>query len=1683
MKIIVSMLLMSMFLTSCIPGTTAPAQRVDSNATNSGDNTDSEVPTNSLPESKNFLQLGTSKELNQLNLFADYIDSFILRGNEINFHLSSLVGGPPKKYCLVGKYPANSTTNAKEILVLAARVRNFYNTEIQAREYFLQVEVANQSANVSDCLTVNLQNRLLTNFGTNSTAYSLSDLCPNCLSNTTSGGLQLFDSNGTNISEVSLTHLKLGVIPALGNSGGGDSQFCSNDSGCVALGFNCCLSGQCINHGEAKEGVNQSTPEYQSALSQILARPELIVNFQEYFYICPNLVPTNPDNNPVDPNDDPVQQANDLFIELQEYYNCLNPIIDEFSICTKNEYLVSQKVAPTGEFTFYARPDDLTFQSLNDALTYNNITGLSYASIEIYKEKIFETDTAIALDPANGVLGTTNDNLGGNGQSVLFKMSPPTNPVNDTLKIRYRIDGTCEQLGNSLARCTKYYKQGQISNPPRSSDHPTSQNFLIPSYANTGFNVIVQVGGVQVAPGADTWSVTGNQVNFNPQYTIFNNQQISITYFVSNQSFVDSLILSRSEVQAAVDEHCACGEGITCNLKPEYAEVNGESEIVSYACLYPPTQSNAPLQKTLFMSSKTVAHKFYDANGVNYDVEDIGSENSQECAQGAGDESNCTKFAYTNDDPSRPNNSSYLGFNEILGSFNQSVKSPLPATKVDVTRGRQYDIFADEGVFSSCINCGKDYYSNLQKIFPDNFATKGGGYSPNFVESSRELNNGKYNADDQKFGRACFVPPTMIPWTHDSNESVTTQRRNRLKAQHFMFANGYNKDWYGFDYGSLIGSFDGVKWFSIGNQRRIQATSNKLYLAINGYYGDLTTNNTFKIVVSETSSVINSGSAVTHDTDSDGAECQQAHFCSDDNDCITNLGYEYTCQNVGNLSTPWPIFDANGNEISGSTTLNLLSIVGGSNGQSRRCVYRGRGSACTENLSSIDASESFGLNNVIGLNGCSANTHCASLEQSKFNDRIGRYGITAANQNNKTYITDDTDILGLGTRILGRPYNFYGDRPAPAGVQSHLAEINVNAMCIPGKAPELATTTIDLNTAINTTPEADKILNIGRTYPQSISFNENYLAACPATDEDGLYTTLSDLDLNNINHNSFAISQNISSNILDLPVLDSLEYFNDQEALVTKKGFHKNSCLRAPGASCFTDLDCAPSNFIAGKFKTLSNYLGQINAAEAEFWKEELVCGNGGERYQPNSLIPNPTYDTSLNRCCRETGKTLSFYSEPHLDATFKAEISLGEPAIAGVNLEIDSNERYSRVHTTYAKQKREPARYPALTKAARVTSTVATKKNYLASMLKQYNTLHLNNSKMCCTGAWVREFAEGSNGNNGGHKFSGTSGQTYDYTGFKFLNWFPQVTGYDYGETPFLCDVDSIGTPACERRNIAEGSNYETKMLKWLGKFELLGIPQVLIETNETLSGSSDTSNIDIYSPVDDQQEAPSVVAPQSIVIPGTIKPNGISGFADSTYDQVEYYSAANAENFEVGVGKMKRVFSENKFNCCKPAGPADVGTTNEQCCTGQFTTTGSGGPRCCLPGNTDVTVYTNRYVSSEGATLNGQPISDSDIDPLTGYIKKEIVLQLASRMCCSGNASFGFALGDFPISYDQSANTQSTQTTRRFIENNVSDQPGESAFNAGLKWNDHVYCVDGQASGGSGSTGGATSGGATQN
>ena len=434
---------------------------------------------------------------------------------------------------------------------------------------------------------------------------------------------------------------------------------------------------------------------------------------------------------------------------------------------------------------------------------------------------------------------------------------------------------------------------------------------------------------------------------------------------------------------------------------------------------------------------------------------------------------------------------------------------------------------------------------------------------------------------------------------------------------------------------------------------------------------------------------------------------------------------------------------------------------------------------------------------------------------------------------------------------------------------------------------------------------------------------------------------------------------------------------------------------------------------------------------------------------------------------------------------------------VPGVNQDLNSKERYSRTHTVYDKVSSD-SNFPVLISAApgatsdlRLTlGAQGADASGLIAGIRQYNTLNLHNSRMCCTGNWVRSFASE---NGGGYRFSGTTQQNIPIDTFKTLSWFPnnepEINDFDdYDPTllRFTCNPQDIETADCEIKNIVENSAEETKFLEWFGKFELLGIPQVLIEANRQPIQSNDIIRPIGDSTLDSSEDSQSDISSDRKPLPNTIKDNNVDGDIDAIYDGKEYYSAASYDNFEIGSGQLKKVFSESEFNCCIPTGIQVAGDTpNTACCTGQkaANTPFSEEPVCCLNDFADVSVYTNRYVSSEGAFLNGQKISDSDIDETTGYIRKEVVLQMASTMCCSGRAVFGNVISNLPIpvNFDEAI---ANANTRRWLYNEVLDDSSEagsavSKYNLGLKWNDHVYCVPAGLSNGSG---GSSGGGSTQ-
>lgn len=1604
-------------LVSCMP-TATTSQVNTSNNTNTGTTTTTTYSDPTFPLTGIFLQEGTTQTKTGLTLPYSFSDSFLIRGTGISQYLRTVPLAT--KFCLVAKY--NYISGSDRFMVLAAKAKTFTDVVNKTTEYYLYVEPSNDASNQNDCLVYNLTNSLFTNAAAPTISFSFTQLCSNCSNAVTSSALKLYFINGQEVPTISLGTPTLTISGSTSSSTGS----CSESTACAATGFDCCLQGQCVTDAALRPGASLLAG-FSAAQEDVRLNPNRFIVYPQYYFVCPTRpTGTTTGGTGGGTTEDPEYAAATRLMELNHLYECLNKVDGEFSYCTVKITGASKNIP--GNFAS-SNTDDVNFSTLNPSLGtgdyVHNIVKINYGGSILYQLNSIPLSSGAAF-----VSSTNNDNLT-TTEAVKITASLPQNAVDDNLYLTYKIDGTCEKVGSALAKCTKTYVQAS-TDIYSTTWHDSGNVFTLPAYGDfsSSASVIVKIGGVIVPEDTNTWSRASspNRVIFSSAYNIYQNQTVEISYYVT--SGVSNLFQMKGAAQTQVNTMCACLTTGTCNLKPVISTTT--SAIVDYECVLATASTTPAANQTVYVSNKNVPHRYYDLNGVSYD-DGYASAPIQELAA----------FTYTNSNVLKPNNMTYaVGFNEIYGSFDKTgTYIAKPAKLVKVKRDINYDIFVDSGSFSTCTTCGNDYYNTLQKIFPQNFAGVGGGYSPNKYESSRQNNTSIYRSDDLLFGRACFVPATMLPWTHYTSSSATVkdQRQTRLTGQHFMFANGYQRDWFGFDYGSLIGSFDGVKWFSIGNQRRIKSTSTKLFLAINANFGDLSVDNSYTVTVSETaaSTLI----LPDHDTKTDGAECQQSHYCSTDNDCVRQLGYDYSCQNVSALTTNWPEFDANASEILGSTPKTITSLIGGLNGQAKRCVYRGRGAPCVATLPASSAT--FNGLTTLGTLSCSPNNSCAPLGSGKFNDRIARFATTPLAQNLGSASATNSDIVGLGARIIGRPFDYYGSKAIPNGALIGLSSNLVGSICIPGKDLANSSTVYELNSRLPgvRTDSSDKLFGTGATLSTTTT-SAKYYNACPATDASGTYIHHYSLPITDSTLTQLSVTQNISSNLLDISPLVNLNIFSSTNgSVISDIGYQRNTCLRAPGASCFTDMECAPSALIASKVKSTSIDSTILNSAEKKFWEEELICGNPDFKYVASGLLSS-TYDIKKNNCCRETGKTISVFTQS-ATSDFKWCQS-SNIKVAGVNTTPTDPSRYSRVHSAYDQMSCTVGDSKPFALSVEATNST----NRLTQVLGQYKTLDAVNQRTCCTANWVRSFAPE---NGGGHRFSRSKLQTVDKEMFKHISWNGQNTSI-ITDLPFECNADNYANSSCEVKSLSQSE--QDLYLGWAASLELVGIPQVVVKTND-----------EIYKNVNDSQIAygAGVKVPlnHSIVDIATTTED----FRDSS--NIRYYSAASYTKFDISSSGLKKVFSESEFNCCIPSNKEVPSTTTaEQCCTGNLANT-NGPLRCCLPDFTDVTVYLNRYISSEGRGLG-----ESAYDQTTGYIKDPALVKslVASKnLCCSGTAMTGVAISRMSIPLENGAYKPADQlsTSMRFnyrtdaVDNNTETGSIGSIFDAGVRWNNHVYCV----------------------
>jgi hypothetical protein len=1629
------------FLYSCMPTPTRPNLDA-SNVTettgggNSGTGPGPAYQEPNYPFEQTFIQEGAVRSTTNISLPVSFTDSFLIRGKVLSQYLRTLP--TTTKFCMVGKF--NYQTNSEKFLVMSAKPKTFTDLINKTTEFYLQVEPANDAANQNDCLSYNLTNNLyneVTPPSVPSVHFSFHQLCASCTSTVSSTGMRLFFVNGQEVPTVNTNSL----IITLAGSSTGTTNGCSESTACKARGFDCCLQTQCVNDAAVKPGAI-NLAGFSSAQEDVRLNPNRFTLYPQFYFVCesrPEGSTSGSGGGNGGSTVDPTYEAAVRIMELKQLHDCINKVDGEFSHCTlkftqANESIPGSFSAATSGFN-----DDINFSTVNPNLGTgdyaNNIYKIIYAGQTIYEQGKTPLTT--------GTFSAANDNIT-SAQSVTLTTPFPSNAQDANLYLTYKVDGTCEKVGTTLAKCTKSYIHASSDNTS-SLWHDNSKTYLLPSYADVspGASLIVKVSGIVVPEDTNTWSKTQspNRIIFSGAYTLFQNQKVEITYFVTSNAA--SLISLKAAAQEKVNTMCTCTSSTKCNLKPILDSET--SAVVNYECFYSSAASTEPpANQTVYVSNKNIAHRYFDSNGVSYD-EDYDNALAQEG----------TVFSYTNNDVLKPNNvSQQVGFNEIYGSFGKSgTYVAKPAKMVRVKKDKLYDILVNSGVFSSCLSCGSDYYTTLQKIFPQNFPGQGGGYSPDNYETRRENNTSLYRADDLLFGRACFVPATMIPWTHMTASTPRDQRRARLSAQHFLFANGYNRDWYGFDYGSMIGSFDGVTWFSIGNQRRIKATTGKLYLAVNAYLGDLNVDSNFNVTVSETTAF--SSTIPDHDSKTDGAQCQKSHFCSNDNDCFRQLGYDYSCQNVASLSTKWPQFDPNASEVVGATLRSLVSVVGGTNGQAKRCIYRGKGAPCLNNLDIAATSQNFNGSTAVGTLMCSTNSSCVSLNTvNRFNDRISRFANTPIAQNIANAAPTVSDTVGQGARVILRPYEYYGTKTVPTQAKTTLNSHNVNAICIPGKDITTATTTYTLNAKhpSNRNDSSDKLFGVGPASPSIRTLRS--LNACPATDVAGNNMQIFNLPLGNETLNQFTITQNMSSNLLDLQPLRNLNIFSSSNgSQITSIGYQRNACLRAPGASCFSDMECAPSAFVAAKARS-ANLSTLLNVAEAKFWEEELVCGNPDYKFLAAG-VKNPNFDVKKNTCCREFGKAHTVYTQMDFTSPYQWCSASGNILVAGVNTDINTPSRYSRVHTAFDKMTCNPAELPG--KPFALSLAASSPANRMQQILGQYKTLDTINERTCCTKNWVRSFATE---NGGGHAFSKTKMQNIDKFMWRNISWGPddEITIVPpTGDAPFECDPEQTIFASCEIKSLTQEE--QNKYLTWAGSLELVGIPQVAIKSNDQ-----------IFKLVNDIQEpiVPFEPLTDTNNKPVLLKVADVG--ADFTDVAGSYYSAASYAKLNMestNKNEMKKVFSENEFNCCIPSGQEVPDTTNaSQCCTG-FVANVGGPRRCCMPDFTDITVYLNRYVSSEGRGL-----PETAYDQQTGYIKDPgLVKQMAAQknLCCSGTAMTGVAISRLliPLTNGVIKPADMTTTSMRFnyrsdlTDNNTETGSIGSTFDAGVRWNNHVYCV----------------------
>ena len=777
--------------------------------------------------------------------------------------------------------------------------------------------------------------------------------------------------------------------------------------------------------------------------------------------------------------------------------------------------------------------------------------------------------------------------------------------------------------------------------------------------------------------------------------------------------------------------------------------------------------SNKDNLRLFKVSSKTIPLLFFNEDGLRIDFDHNGNQIPR-----AG----VPKKNYSQEQSS------------ITNIFGGLTNGAIPPRKIDVTIGRTYNIyvnspsqdykpcalcFEENEISRKNINTDWEVWNSSFSAFPSGKNAKG-AQATGFITSRFERNNNDNtslgNYEDTIFGRACFVPPTMLPFSHTTNSDMPSQRQNRQNVQAILFANGYQKDWFGFNLGALIGSFDGISWFAIGSGTSIRASSDTLFIAFNNPFGDYASEHIYEILISEKKSSQQQSLRIPivnydENLERNDLEQQQAgicgryHSCDTDRDCIAKLGHQYKCLATSTIQTLWPEFSTQGKEDNRNNSNLLKNLLPNLPLNQNRCVYRGAGAICAQ----FDDKNLYITNRHLT---CSANFHCAPLGSKSFNDNIVRSLNEIAD--------DNTNRFGHLNAVLGRPQKYYNakeglqDNIQTALLKNIMANISDNTITITSTGtPEGTTTAIAglCRPGINssTTTKAHLLQNNPpgpNDYPDFLSQvgvclsttptnatgrrdgRRDDVRTCPVLDGDGNLvekTGLNDNDIKELAFEQFVCSgyENSNPNFGDL--FDDF-YLNGVDNIylnISSPKIPSNICLKQAGTPCHTDLECYPSRLHAENSEIFDG--PDIDNFTRDYFEEYLVCGQSSQtpsRYQfrDSSVIKSIYNNHSLktNRCCRLQGNDISVYSKTAIN-----------------NITTRNYPRFQIL------KDQEPL--SAEDNAVKLVGTPSSAPN-------EWRKLNTINQKTCCGGTWIRKF------NNDTNAWPIVS--SYPYQIFKCLNY-----------------------------------------------------------------------------------------------------------------------------------------------------------------------------------------------------------------------------------------------------------------------------------------------------------------------